>query len=145
MREPSELPAQLRATCHELVDLLAVRGCVLSRVIGDLLIGVAEWAPGGKSLHLGHGYLLSDYPVTREVIEELEPRIVAVDDADSDPGEVTLLRELGFEALLMLPLVAEGECWGLVEVYGAEGRRFGEAEIRQVEPVLGRAAALLTR
>jgi len=145
VREPSELPAQLRDTCRELVDLLAVPGCVLSRVIGELLIGVAEWAPGDQHLDLGHGYLLSDYPLTREVIDELEPRIVAVDEPDSDPSEVALLRELGYEALLMLPLVAEGECWGLVEVYATDGRRFDEADIRRVEPVLGRASALLTR
>jgi GAF domain-containing protein len=145
VREPSELPAQLRDTCRELVDLLVVPGCVLSRVIGELLIGVAEWAPRGRSLHLGHGYLLSDYPLTREVIETLEPRIVAIDEPDPDPNEVELLRELGFESLLMLPLAASGECWGLVEIYGTDGRRFDEADIRLVEPVLARATALLTR
>ena len=144
MREPSELPAQLRDTCRELVDLLAAPGCVLSRVIGDLLIGVAEWAPQGRSLHLGHGYLLSDYPLTREVIETLEPRIVAIDEPDPDPNEVELLHELGFESLLMLPLVADGACWGLVEVYGTDGRRFEETDVRGAQSVLARASALLT-
>jgi GAF domain-containing protein len=89
--------------------------------------------------------LLSDYPLTREVIEQLQPRIVALDEPDADPSEVALLVELGYEALLMLPLVANGECWGLVEVYGTDGRRFDASDIHRVEPVLDRAAALFAR
>jgi GAF domain-containing protein len=131
--------------CRELVELLGSPGCVLSRVIGDLLISVAEWAPGDEHIGLGHGYLISDYPLTREVIDQLESRSVAVDAPDADPHEIALLHELGFESLLMLPLVAGGGCWGLVEVYGADGRRFGDDDVRRAEPVLARTAQLLER
>jgi GAF domain-containing protein len=131
--------------CRELVELLDAPGCVLSRVIGDLLISVAEWAPGGEHIGLGHGYLISDYPLTREVIDRLETRSVTVDGADADPQEVALLRELGFESLLMLPLVAGGACWGLVEVYGGDGRRFDDDDVQRVEAVVARTAQLLER
>ena len=142
MREPSELPAQLRETCRELVDLLAVPGCVLSRVIGELLIGVAEWAPEGRSLHLGHGYLLSDYPLTQEVIEACETRSVSLLDKDPEPNEAALLKELRFDSLLMVPLPALGECWGLVEIY-ANGRHFSDEEANLAEQLTVRAGELL--
>ena len=125
MDASADLAAVLRATCRELVELLGADGCVLSRVIGELLIEVAEHEPSGHQLSLGHGYLIPDFPLTQEVIELREPRTVSLADPNADPNEAKLLRELGFEALLMLPLVSREECWGLVELYGKDGRSFG--------------------
>jgi GAF domain-containing protein len=138
-----DVPAVLRATCRELVELVGADGCVLSRVIGELLIEVAEYARSGNQLSLGHGYLIPDYPLTQDVIELREARTVSLADPDADASEAALLRELGFETLLMLPLVSKGECWGLVELYGKGGDGFGEEHIRRAVPVLERAAALL--
>jgi GAF domain-containing protein len=138
-----DVPALLRATCRELVELVRADGCVLSRVIGELLIEVAEYARSGNQLSLGHGYLIPDFPLTQDVIERREARTVSLADPNPDPNEAALLRELGFETLLMLPLVSRGECWGLVELYGKGGVGFGEDDIRRAVPVVERAAALL--
>jgi GAF domain-containing protein len=138
-----DVPAVLRATCRELVELVGAEGCVLSRVIGELLIEVAEYARSGNQLSLGHGYLIPDFPLTQEVIEQREARTVSLADPDADPNEAALLRELGFETLLMLPLVSRGECWGLVELYGKGDVGFAEEEIRRAGPVLERAAERL--
>ena len=62
------------------------------------------------------------------MIETREPRSVYAADPDADPAETTLLRELGFDSLLMLPLEAENAAWGLVEIYG-NGRRFDAADV----------------
>ena len=137
------VPELLRATCRELVDLVGADACVLSRVIGELLIEVAYHSTAGQNLGLGHGYLLPDYPLTQQVIERREACAVSLLDAAPDPDEAELLRELDFESLLMLPLEADGECWGLVELYAARGRRFDEHTVDRVEPVLERTAALL--
>ncbi len=143
MDAPPDVPAQLRATCRELAEVLDAPACVLSRVIGELLIAVAEHAPAGETLHLGHGYLLSDFPLTRVVVEERRRHCVSLADPDPDPKEAALLRELGYDSLLMLPLEADGECWGLIEVYGKGDRRFGDEDTSRAEPVLARAAVLL--
>jgi hypothetical protein len=37
----SDAPAVLRATCRELVGVVGAEGCLISRVIGELLISTA--------------------------------------------------------------------------------------------------------
>src|SRR5919198_6748162 len=88
-------------------------GCAISRIIGDVLIELAEFAGTRKTLYLGHGYLVSDYPLTREAIERREARAVYAQDPDADRAEVALLAELGFSSLLMVPICAADEVWGL--------------------------------
>ena len=132
----------LRRTADEIAGLLEAPACLISRVIGDLLLEIAQSKAASLPEPTGHGYLLSDYPLTQEVIEACETRRVSLLDEDPEPNEAALLRELAFDSLLMLPLPALGECWGLVEVY-ANGRRFGREEARLGEQLAVRAGTLL--
>lgn len=121
----------LTTMAHQVVSTLDADGCAISRAIGDVLILVAEHAPDGVSLQGGQGYLVSDFPETAAVLRTREPRAFSLDDADLDPSEGRVLRDLGFGALLMLPLELRGNAWGLVEVYRREShRRFDEADTR---------------
>ena len=45
----------------DLCEQLAADGCVISRVIGDVLIMVADRAPEGVTLQQGQGYLVPDF------------------------------------------------------------------------------------
>jgi transcriptional regulator with GAF, ATPase, and Fis domain len=117
----------LRELCDRLVSELDAAGCLLSRVVGDVLILVAE-DEKLRETRIGRGYMISDFPATKRVLDERVAVVITVDDADADPAEVAILHELGFWSLLMLPLEAGGEVWGLIEVYGGPGRRFGEDE-----------------
>jgi GAF domain-containing protein len=121
----------LSTLADTLVEELDGDACALSRVIGEVLILVAERVPDGGTLQQGQGYLVSDFPQTAEVLLTQEPRALTLDDALVDEAEARLLRELGFGALLMTPLELNGEAWGLVEVYRTEPRPFTEAEIRR--------------
>jgi GAF domain-containing protein len=117
----------LATTCEELVSLLDATACAVSRVVGDLLVGLDEHTLSGRPLQYGHEYLISDYPLTKEVVESGEPKRMSRLDADADPKEAELLERLGFDSLLMVCLPSDGECWGLVEVY-AEVDRFDESQ-----------------
>jgi len=108
----------LGSACRELVHLLDARACAISRVIGDLLVGLDEHTLSGRPLEYGHEYLIPDYPLTQQVIESGEPKQVSRLDPDADPTEAELLEKLGFESLLMVCLPTSKSCWGLVEVYG---------------------------
>lgn len=135
----------LATTCEETVALLDATACAVSRVIGDLLVGLDEHTLSGSPLEHGHEYLISDYPLTREVVESGEPRRVSRLDADAEPKEAELLEKLGFDSLLMVCLPSGGECWGLVEVY-AEAARFdeGQAELaRRLARLAGERLAQL--
>jgi len=114
----------------DLIARLDADACAISRVIGDVLILVAERILGGGTLQMGQGYLVPDFPQTAEVLRTREPRSLTLDDADLDPAEASVLRAHGFGALAMFTLELNGAPWGLVEVYRREPRAFSEAEIR---------------
>jgi len=134
----------LAATARLLVDGLPATACAISRAIGDLLVELVEHSTA-QSLQSGHGYLISEYPATREVLEVRQPMLVSVADRDADAMEVALLRELGFDSLLMLPLIEHNDVWGLVEVYDRRPDRFMAADVETAERVVARAAVLLER
>jgi hypothetical protein len=93
----------------------------VSRVIGDLLVELAHRERSGREIPL-ELFLVTDYPLTREVLEQGEPRSAQRTDPGADAAETALLTRLGYEALLMLPLRSSGRSWGLVELYaGADG------------------------
>jgi GAF domain-containing protein len=121
----------LATMADDLVDELHADACAISRVIGDVLILVAERAHDGTGLQQGQGYLVSDFPQTAEVLQSGAPRALTLDDADLDSAEAFILREHGFGSLVMLPLELNGAAWGLVEVYRVERRAFTDAEIRR--------------
>jgi len=114
----------------DLIAGLDADACAISRVIGDVLILVAERIPSGGTLQMGQGYLVPDFPQTAEVLRTREPRSLTLDDADLDAAEASVLRTHGFGALAMFTLELNGAVWGLVEVYRRERRAFSDADLR---------------
>lgn len=133
----------LTTSARELVAAVDGVACVISRMIGDVLVMVAEHAPDRRTLQLGQGYLVSDYPATQVVLDRREPAALSLHDADVDAAEAALLREFGFTSLLMLPLVLRGDVWGLVEIYRGEGPGFDAADVAAAERVLAETTAPL--
>lgn len=125
---PSAVPQLLSGTARKLVESLdGAAACVVSRVIGDLLVDLTQHSTAGR-IEAGHEYLVSDFPLTQQVIENREPQVVIASDPAADKAEADLLRRIGYESLLMLPLEANGDSWGLLEVYGDE-RGFSDADV----------------
>jgi GAF domain-containing protein len=143
LRAEKTVPGLLGATAHAYVELLNAPACTISRVIGDLLVDLMQHQRSGPPDRLGHGYLISDYPLTRAVIEERQPRTVSQSDPEPDPNELKLLKELGYDALLMVAIEAEDGVWGLVEVYGEEGRRFNDEEVELAQDLAGEVGEIL--
>ncbi len=143
LERATTVPELLRACAVALVELLDAGACSISRVLGDALIIVTEYAPGGESLQLGQGYLVTDFPVTEDVVRHGEARAVSIHDAEPDPQEVSVLEELGFESLLMVPMPVGGECWALVEVYRRGQATFPPAQVTLAEGFVARAGALV--
>jgi hypothetical protein len=141
LREETSLPGLLHTATREFVEVVDGVASAISRVVGDVLIQVAEFARDERTLVLGHGYLISDFPLTEVSLRDGRPRTVSVLDAGADPREATLLQELDLDSLLMLPLVASGGPWGLAEIY-VNGRSFGDGDLAHAEPL---AAAFVER
>jgi hypothetical protein len=142
LRASANVAELIGATAWAFVEVLDAPACTISRVIGDLLVDLVQHRRAGKPDRLGHGYLISDYPLTRTVIETREPRTVYAPDPDADPAETRLLRELGFDSLLMLAIETENTAWGLVEVYG-NSRRFEAPEVEVAQALVAEVDAVL--
>jgi GAF domain-containing protein len=145
LRAETTVPGLLRASASSFAELLGSPACTISRVIGDLLVDLIQHKAAGKTDRLGHGYLLSDYPLTRAVVEERQPRTVFVGDPDADSAETELLGELGFDSLLMVAIESDDRAWGLIEVYGENGRRFTDEDVALASELAGEMSELLAR
>src|SRR5437764_7828678 len=73
-RVPDRLRDVLSAIADELVERLDADASAISRVIGDVLIIVAERTQDGETLQQGQGYLVPDFPQTADVLRTREPR-----------------------------------------------------------------------
>jgi hypothetical protein len=143
--QASPVPAVLDTTARKLVAALDVSGCAISRVVGDLLVDIAAHSRDEERLFLGYGYLISEYPLTREVLESRAPRALTVNDPGADEREAAVLRALGFDALLMLPLLVGESPWALVELFAKAERRFEPSEVGAAEAILRETGAQLER
>jgi GAF domain-containing protein len=74
------------------------------------------------------------------VLEQREPRAMSFVDDRIDRAEAFVLRELGMNSLLMLPLLLDDDAWGLVEVYDVRMRRFEETDIALAQELVALAA-----
>jgi GAF domain-containing protein len=137
------LEGLLTDLCEELVRELAGVGCIVSRVIGDVLVQIAEYAPDGRSFALGRGFLVSEFPETQAVLESGRPRAVSTTDEAPDPGELMVLQELELESVLMLALQSRDTPWGLVEVYRNEPATFSTRELKRAQATVRRAQVAL--
>ena len=145
LRDAATVQELIGALMWALIDELDGAAAVVSRIVGDLLVDIGHRSRSGDAIQLGHGYLISDFPLTREVIEQREPRLVAVDDPQADMNEAALLHELGFQALLMAPLCAHGQAWALVELYGNDPRRFDDGDADRAHRLLEAAGETLEK
>jgi diguanylate cyclase (GGDEF)-like protein len=110
---------------HDVANLMATH---MARAVGADQAQISDWdAPNDRLRTLGcHPaerlpllepfYPLAPYPLTRRVIDERMIAVVDADEAGADPAEVALLRQGGMRGLVMLPLVANGEVIGVVEL-----------------------------
>ena len=144
LRAATSVAELLSTTARAFVEVLDAPACTISRVIGDLLVDLVQHRREGRADRLGHGYLISDYPLTRTVIELREPRTVFASDPDADPAETSLLEELGFDSLLMLAITTEDTAWGFVEVY-ANGRRFESPDVDRAQALVVEVEDVLVR
>jgi len=125
--------------CEALVADLEGCACIVSRVIGDAIVQISEYAVDGRSYQLGRGFLVSEFPATEVVLTTGEPCAVSVEDDEPDPAEVAVLHDLAVQSVLMLALNAGARGWGLVEVYRNRPTAFDLAEIERGQAIVGRA------
>jgi GAF domain len=120
----------LLVLARALTGTLSATATVVSWIVpGDRLIDVARYALRDIELGTDAAYLLEDFPLTKRVLERREPVAMSFLDANIDRAEAFILRELGMNSLLMMPLVVRGEASALVEVYDVRLREFEAGDV----------------
>jgi diguanylate cyclase (GGDEF)-like protein len=115
--------------CKALVFVVGATACSASRVVGEFLVDATGHALREVSLGDQASYRISDFPLTAEVLRTGQPQEISFLDSEIDPSEAFILRELGMNALLMLPLRVDDRPWGLVELYEMRLRRFTDDDV----------------
>ena len=85
------------------------------------LINVGELGPHEERFPADEVYRMADYPTTAAAMREGGSAIGAIDDPNTDPAQRELLKQLGKESSLAVPLMVGGVPWGVLEVYTAPG------------------------
>ena len=116
--------AVLERLCKTMTFVAGATACGLSRVVGDKLFDSVAHSLRDIHLELGNAYLIADFPVTKELLESKQTRAISFLDEDLDRAEAFVLRKLKMNCALLLPVVVNGESWGLVELYDVRLRHF---------------------
>ena len=112
----------------------------ISKVDGPRLGDTAKHALRDVDLGEDVAYVISDFPVTAQVLETLTSKSISFLDDDLDGAEAFVLRELQMNSALLVPIVVEGVAWGLVEIYDMRLRRYDADETAVATFLVGQAA-----
>jgi diguanylate cyclase (GGDEF)-like protein len=123
--------------CKALTFTVGATGCLISRVTGPQLVDLAAHALRDVRLAADSIYLIDDFPVTKSVLDGMEPRSISFLDDDLDRAEAFVLRDLEMSCALLMPLVVHGRAWGLVELYDMRLRRYTPEQESVAEFLVG--------
>ena len=125
---------------------------MIPAVLGGDDAAVSRVVPGADALEdisrhgwssPGERYELREFPATAYVLRSRTAGQVVVGDPASDPSEVALLEQSGFQAVLMVPLVFGGVDVGLLELYRRHAMPWSSGEIERAQLLAHQLAAVL--
>jgi PAS domain S-box-containing protein len=129
-----DIPHVLKSVAGALQNLLDIQGCTIFEWHRDrnVLSAIPEQAPT---------YDLNQHPLRLKVLVEQKPVQVHTGQSEADPAELALLQEVGDQALLMVPMISNGETLGLIELSDCRAERpFTETEITLAQLLANQAA-----
>jgi diguanylate cyclase (GGDEF)-like protein len=166
-RVPGEREALMRiaaatADAYRLEDVMEQAAEAALAVTGAASLSISRWEPDREAMRtlinvgqLGQGeerlpadelYPLSENPVVAKLLRDAEPYRTAVDDPDASPAAVAVLRELGKESDVGVPILLDDEVWGEVWATTAKGApRFGSGDARFLQAIADRLSLVLAR
>jgi diguanylate cyclase (GGDEF)-like protein len=100
---------------------LAISRWDLESGVVRTLVNVGELGPGEERFPKDETYSVHDYPSVVTVIREGGSSLAAIDDPDTDEPQRELLRRLGKESSLSVPMIFRGDPWGELWVTTAPG------------------------
>ncbi|MFQ5576366.1 MAG: GAF domain-containing protein, partial [Anaerolineae bacterium] len=126
---------------ERMVSILPADECAIFRVdetAGLLESFVDQPLPGSDPARP-----IADYPLTARVLKTRQPVVVCADNPQADEAELALLKQQGYNVLLMLPLVARSRAIGLVKLYATQDITYRPEDINLAQAMANQAAMAL--
>jgi GAF domain-containing protein len=137
----------IETLAEQITLALDAEGCTLYRwdrdrnqieTLLDYSMDLDWWQPEPT----GSLYELADYPATRKVLTNRQPRLVHVTDPAADPADVAWIKAEDAQSYLMVPMVVRDEAIGLLEIITCSQKRmFTVTEINLCQTLANQAAA----
>jgi diguanylate cyclase (GGDEF)-like protein len=109
------------------------------------LINVGELGPGEERWPHDEHYSLAEYGKVAELLRQGHVYVNAIDAPDADAAATRLLRDLGKESELAVPVMYESAMWGELWATGARGRRFGPDDTRLLKAIAAQVSVAIGR
>jgi diguanylate cyclase (GGDEF)-like protein len=128
------LEAALEAIAEESLVALGAASFSISRWERDsgllrTLINVGDLGPGEQRWPKDESYPLAEYRLITDLLRHGRPYVSSIDDHAADSAAVALVRSLGKESELAVPIMCDGSMWGELWATGTDGRRFGPPDV----------------
>ena len=161
LRVARETSEERAPTLGDVIALLAGVSCVddiravaemIPAVLGGDDAAVSRVVPGADCVEdisrhgwsqPGQRYSLADYPVDRVRPAHAHGGAGVTGDPASDPAEVAVLEQAGFQAVLLVPLVFGGRDVGLLELYRRHAIPWSTREIERAQLLAHQLGAVL--
>lgn len=131
------------ASLTDVSGALGARHITCSRLVGDgLAKRLVTWVTDDDA-DTGDSFSVAAYPETARLLRTGEAAQITVGDPASDPAETELLRTLGYNAVLMVPLYARGEPIGLLEAFTDDAQPFSRQRIGIARTIAHQLAIML--
>src|SRR4051794_25447872 len=150
------------AAAHGIEDVIETTAEEARRALGAGSLSISKFEDDARLLRtlinvgtLGEGeerfpsdelYSLDDFPRALQMLSRGEPHLSAVDDPATDRNERDLLRALGKESAVAVPIVFAGGMWG--ELYAtreAGDECFTDRDVRFLRTISGQIGAAIGR
>jgi diguanylate cyclase (GGDEF)-like protein len=110
------------------------------------LINVGQLGPGEERFPADEVYSLADHPQVAKLLRDAEPYRTAVDDPEASPPAIAVLKALGKESDVGVPILLDGEVWGEVWAATLAGApRFDSGDARFLQAIADRLSLVLAR
>jgi diguanylate cyclase (GGDEF)-like protein len=166
-RVPGEREALMRiaaatADAYRLEDVMEQAAEAALAVTGAASLSISRWEPDREAMRtlinvgrLGPGeerfpvdeiYPLADHPQVAKLLRDAQPYSTAVDDPDASPAAVGVLKALGKDSDVGVPILLDGEVWGEVWATTIAGAtRFDSGDARFLQAIADRLSLVLAR
>ncbi|BBX67636.1 hypothetical protein MPSYJ_10970 [Mycolicibacterium psychrotolerans] len=109
------------------------------------LINVGDIAPHEVRWPTDEYYPVASFPLVEDLLRRGRSYMNAIDDPDCPPDSLALLKDVGKECEIAVPVMCGDAMWGEIWVTGADGRRFDRGDAQLLQAIAAHIAVAIGR